>query len=257
MASDSNTGQRQRIIQELRGGFAPYAAVNNVMEVIRRRRERGLPSPLTTKALESISIPPGNISRTLQAIRFLGLMEDDGAQTELFDRLARAGEQGGEYRELLGEVIKKAYHAVFAIVDPAQDGDMAIHDAFRQFVPEAQRDRMVSFFLGMCGRAGITAPKGRERRETSRPQSARQGQRRGTALQAQQQRPQQQEAEQRHIPDSDGDNRLVFAVMQQLPKNLRWSSDRRQKWLAAIQSAVDLMVEVVDDHQVEQNGEAH
>ena len=176
MASDNDTGQRQRIIQELRGDFAPYAAVNNVMEVITRRRERGLPSPLTTKALESISIPPGNISRTLQAIRFLGLMEDDGSQTELFDRLARAGEQDGEHREILGEVIKNAYHAVFAIVDPAQDGDMAIHDAFRQFVPEAQRDRMVSFFLGMCGRAGITAPK---RREVSRSQSASQGRRGG------------------------------------------------------------------------------
>ena len=255
MASDNDTGQRQRIIQELRGDFAPYAAVNNVMEVITRRRGRGLPNPLTTKALESISIPPGNISRTLQAIRFLGLMEYDGSQTELFDRLARAGGQDGEYREILGEVIKNAYHAVFAIVDPAQDGDVAIHDAFRQFVPEAQRERMVSFFLGMCGRAGITAPRSIERREASRSQSASQG-RRGAAPQTKQQRPQQQEAAQRHTPDSDGDNRLVFAVMQQLPTNLRWSSDRRQKWLAVIQSAVDLMVEVVDDRQVEQNGEA-
>ena len=246
------------VIQELREDFAPYAAVRNVMEVITRKRDRGLPNPLTTRALESISIPPGNISRTLQAIRFLGLMEDDGSQIELFDRLARAGEQGGEYRELLGEIIRKAYYGVFAIVDPAQDKDMAIHDAFRQFGPEAQRDRMVAFFLGMCERAGITAPRGRERREANRPRGdSQKGRRQIAAPPAQQPRAQQQEAEQRHRVDSDADNRLVFAVMQQLPANRRWSSTRRQKWLAAIESAVDLMVEVVDDYQVEQNGEAH
>ena len=48
---------------------APYAPVHNVLTVIRRLRERGLPDPLTIQELERIGIPAGNAPRTLETTR--------------------------------------------------------------------------------------------------------------------------------------------------------------------------------------------
>lgn len=248
----------QRVIQELRADFAPYAASSNVMDVITRKRERGLPQTLNIGALETLGIPSGNVSRTLQALAFLGLMEDDGTTTDLFTRLAQAPDREGAYRELLAEVIRNAYHRVFTIVDPSQDGDVAIHDAFRQFQPEAQRGRMVTFFMGMCEQAGIIEHRARERRSENNQRSRGeqpQRRRRQTAPQRQQ-RPQADE-QPRRTGDEDADYNLIFAVIRQLPVNRQWTSERRRRWIAAVEAAVDLMVETIDEPQIFENGEAH
>ena len=56
---------------------APYAPVANVLTVIRRLRETGLPDPLKLQQLERIGIPQGNAPRTLATLRFLGLVGDE------------------------------------------------------------------------------------------------------------------------------------------------------------------------------------
>ena len=157
-----------RVVQEHRGqqplaaDFAPYAPVRNVLDVITRRRNRGLPDPVTPQVLGSIGIPAGNGPRTLQALRFLGLLRDDGSHTEAFSNLARSTET--EYPGLLAEFVRRAYELVFTIVDPASDGTVAVTDAFRQYRPEAQRQKMVTLFMGLCEAAGITDHPVRRRR---------------------------------------------------------------------------------------------
>lgn len=236
------------VIQALKEDFAPYAAISNVMEVITRKRERGLSASLSPTVLETISIPKGNISRTLQALNFLGLIDENGTQTELFHRLGRAGETDDEYKMILEEIIRSSYERVFAIVDPAQDGETAINDAFRQFGPEAQRGRMVTFFLGMCEQAGIVQTNPRQRKtsnKTNRSPTQRTRSRTSTtsAIQPPDNAP---ETLPRRSNDEDTEYQLVFAVMRQLPSDRQWSADRRQKWLAAVEAAVDLMVDVVE-----------
>ncbi len=238
------------VIQSLKEDFAPYASAGNVMDVILRKRDRGLPSPITPTTLETISIPTGNVSRTLQALNFLGLMDEDGTQTEQFNRLAQAGETGNEYQSVLGETVRKSYERVFAIVDPAQDDEIAIRDAFRQFEPESQRARMVALFLGLCEQAGIVPPKTKQQTTDDKKTSRTPAQRtrsRSTQKATRQPSNNANDVSPRRNVDEDAEYRLVFAVMQQLPSDRQWSAERRQKWLAAVEAAVDLMVDVVEE----------
>ena len=148
--------------------FAPYAPTRAVVDTITRFRDRGLPAPLNAQALQTVGIAGTMAPRTLQALRFLGLLDDDDNPTELFQRIKRASTD--EYKGQLAEVIRGAYIRVFSIVDPAADGDIAVADAFRAFEPSKQRAKMVSLFRGLCAEAGIIE-QARQRSINRRPRA--------------------------------------------------------------------------------------
>jgi hypothetical protein len=133
--------------------FAPYAPTGAVVKTITQFRDRGLPVPLSPKSLETIGVAGTMAPRTLQALRFLNLLDDEDNPTELFQRLKRASTD--EYQDQLAEVVRGGYIRVFSIVNPAEDGDIAIADAFRAFEPSKQREKMISLFRGLCAEAGI------------------------------------------------------------------------------------------------------
>ena len=226
------------------GQLAPYAPVDNVLTAIRRMRDRGLPERLGFGELESIGVPPGNAPRTLAALRFLGLVGDDGQRMPAFDRLGRATTE--EYPEVLAEIIRAAYAPIFTIVDPAQDGDIALHDAFRQYEPKAQRTRMVTLFLGLCREAGIVAggPPARRARtrrtQVIKPEPIRSAEKIG--------RPEVKQEESAPTDSGGADYRLLAALMQQLPKDGRWSKARRDRWIQAVSASVDLLVEITEEN---------
>jgi len=153
--------------------FAPYASTRAVMAVLDRFRERGLPDPLTVANLEQIGIQASNAPRTLQALRFLGLVDDGGNRTSAFDGLRQA--KTDEYPAQLAEIVRAAYLPIFTIVDPATDTDIAISDAFRGYEPSSTREKMVSLFMGLCRAAGIVTDKPSRRPSTAsrRPASRR------------------------------------------------------------------------------------
>ena len=224
---------------------APYAPVDNVLKVIRRLRERGLPSPLTLLELERLGIPSGNAPRTLAALRFLGLIEEDGQRSETFDRLGKANTD--EYAGLLAEIVRAAYSPVFTIVDPARDGDIAINDAFRQYTPEAQRPRMVTLFLGLCREAGLI-PGGspvrhaRLRKATPKPKSRLSSQK-GEEIEVEGKTVKGEIAGVAGSPDY----RVLAALIQQLPRDKKWTSTMRNKWVHAVEAAVDFQIEVTEE----------
>ena len=231
---------------------APYAPVHNVLRVIRHLRERGLPDPLSFQELERIGIPAGNAPRTLAALRFLGLVGDDGARTQAFDRLGRATTQ--EYPEVLAEIVRAAYQPVFTVVDPAEDTEIALHDAFRYYEPQRQRGRMVTLFLGLCQEANIVSGGPPQRRtklrkstngitarppaQVIRPSSIESAEAVGQPTMTQ--------------AESGPDYRLISAVMQQLPKDGKWTKSRRDKWVELVSASVDLLVEIVNEGYREQ-----
>jgi hypothetical protein len=209
--------------------------------------------------LTRVGVSEGNAGRTLQALRFLNLIDEEGRRTTTFERLRRA--TTGEYPEVLGEIVKAAYHAVFQILYPAEASDMEIQDAFRHYQPQAQRTRMVPLFTGLCREAGLI-PGGpvetRKRTPTTRrasnpvkpmttplallPSSLDESPDRGdeeatTSVLIPTYAP---------VPPSKPEYVLLEGLLRQLPKDGQWTSQHRERWLNALTANVDLLIEVTD-----------
>ena len=146
---------------------APYAPASAVLGLIDRYRNRGLPKPIDSDVLGRAGISDSLIPRTLQAMRTLDLIDDDGAPTDTFDALQKVPEP--EFKGRLAEWINTAYADVITFVDPAADDETKIRDAFRSYKPVGQQPRMVTLFLGLCAAAGL-APE----RSQSKPRSPQQ-----------------------------------------------------------------------------------
>jgi hypothetical protein len=214
----------------------PYAPAAPVLGIVRRVREKGLPDHLSTSSLKELGIAAGNADRVLRALQFLGLVDEDERQTDVFKQLGRT--RDAEYPRFLAEVIHRAYSAVFAEVDPATDGGLKLHNAFRPYEPGGQRSRMVSLFAALCREAAILpgGPVGSRLRARSAPRV--------------------REYDSIHpAASNDGaasqepvsiDKELVLAVLARLPASGRWTRQQREKWIAAVAAAVDLTIEVED-----------
>src|SRR5712692_2796663 len=127
---------------------APYASPSTVLDVIGRRRNHGLPTPINKEVMRRASVAEGLISRTLQALQTLDLIDEKGMPTQTFEALRLASE--AEYKKRLEDWLKSAYADVFAFVDPMKDDETRIRDAFRNYHPIAQQPRMVALFQGLC-----------------------------------------------------------------------------------------------------------
>jgi hypothetical protein len=136
---------------------SPYAPASAILDLIDRHRNRGLPAPINAEVLARAGISESLIPRTLYALQVLDLVDETGKPTSTFEGIRLAPEV--EYKKRLEDWLKGAYADVFSFVDPSQDDDVAIRDAFRGYQPTGQQDRMVSLFQGLCVAAGIAAEK--------------------------------------------------------------------------------------------------
>jgi hypothetical protein len=131
----------------------PYAAPANVIGVVKRSRTRNLPDKVDSDFIRLAGVPEAVIHRVASALKFLGLVAEDDKPSDTLRALAAAPDE--QYREILAGAIRSAYQVDFARIDPAQDGQKQIIDAFRPYQPRSQTDRMVILFLGLCREAGI------------------------------------------------------------------------------------------------------
>jgi hypothetical protein len=146
--------------------FRPYAASSNIIEVINRARTRNLPETVDDDFLRIAGVPELAWSRVMQTLRFLGLVHEDGRPSDTFEALSGAPED--KYRELLSRIIQEAYRIEFKNIDPGQDPQSKIINAFQPYKPRSQTERMVMLFLGLCREAGIPvldAPRERRMKE--------------------------------------------------------------------------------------------
>lgn len=131
----------------------PYPPPSNVILVLHRLRERNLPERIDSEYLRVAVIPDGTITRTLVAIRFLGLINEANEPTEPLKSIHTSTDE--EYQKILSGLIHESYKDIFNVVDPSKDSQDRILNVFKRYKPASQRNRMVIFFLGMCREAGI------------------------------------------------------------------------------------------------------
>lgn len=222
--------------------FAPYAPIQSVLTVIRRLRERGLPEVLTLQELARVGVTEGNASRTLQALKYLGLVDPEGRRTAEFDGLRRASPD--EYPQALGAVVRAAYREVFAIADPAQDSEVEISNAFRSFKPEAQMQRMVALFMGLCREAQLVMG-GSPERAPRKPRQSNAKQTVGHTPPPTSKSPPGIQAPivLANLPDYS----VLDTLFRQLPKDGKWTRVRRDTWLQMVKSALDWSVKLMED----------
>jgi Family of unknown function (DUF5343) len=141
---------------------APYAPASAILALIRRHRERGLPTPINEDVLARCGITDSLISRTLAALVTLDLIDDQGNPTATFEGLRLAPE--ADYTQRIAQWLKGVYGDVLNFIDPATATDTMLEDAFRNHNPPGQRARMITLFTGLHEAAGIRPEKSSSRR---------------------------------------------------------------------------------------------
>ena len=135
----------------------PYAPSTAIIGLIERHRNKGLPSPVDAEVLGRAGISDSLITRTLQAMQTLDLLDEEKRPTAILEGLRKAPE--AEYKSRVLEWLNSAYADALNFIEPSAAEEMDIRDAFRSYKPVGQQDRMVTLFVGLYGYAGIRAER--------------------------------------------------------------------------------------------------
>ena len=132
---------------------APYTSYRTFMTFIEDLREHGVPSRIDRSVLTRFSGAVGG--QLMHALRFLGLIDDEGRTTQRLGELAVA-HGGAEWPEALSQLLMEAYAPVFAIdLETATPSHFSA--AFRNAFPAADAviQKCVTFFLYAAADAGL------------------------------------------------------------------------------------------------------
>jgi hypothetical protein len=222
----------------------PYAPPKAILEIIDRYRNRGMPAPINSEVLGRAGIPDSLIPRTLQSLQILDLIDDAGNPTETLEGLRLAPE--ADYKKALEEWLKGTYADVFSFVDPSQDDEVRIRDAFRSYQPVGQQSRMVTLFLGLCAAAGLRPEKvARKPRERSRLRIPAQPTKRYTARVDLPQGGTQRKAA------HDGRGGIpapIAGLLSQLPpEGQGWTKSRRDQFIRTFSAVLDFCFPLVEE----------
>lgn len=132
---------------------APYAPTSAIMDLIERHRNKGLPAIVDADVLQRAGISTSLVPRTLQALKTLDLLDNEGRPSQVFENIRLA--PTADYERSLTEWLNAAYADALSYVDPATDDEVAFRDAFRKYTPTGQQSRMVSLFMGLFTAAGV------------------------------------------------------------------------------------------------------
>jgi hypothetical protein len=132
----------------------PYTSYRTFKTFLQDLREQGVPSRIDRSVLTRFSGVVG--SQLLHALRFLGLIAEDGRPAQRLTELVNAygaADWPGKLRELL----RQEYAPIFAI-DLGTATPSHFNEAFRKAFPAADAvvQKCVTFFLYAANDAGVT-----------------------------------------------------------------------------------------------------
>jgi Family of unknown function (DUF5343) len=134
-------------------GTPPYTSYRTFKTFIEDLHEHGVPSRIDRSVLTRFSGVVG--TQLMHALRFLGLIEDDGRPTERLKGLVKV-HGTGSWSERLLELIGHEYAPMFA-VDLETATPSHFNEAFRKAFPAADAvvQKCVTFFLYAANDAGV------------------------------------------------------------------------------------------------------
>ena len=239
----------------------PYAPYANVLTIIRHARKRALKEPVTSKTITTLGVPEGNATRTMQALRFLKLLDEEGYLMESFKLLSNA--PSDEYPGLLEQILRDAYPIVFNALNPATAADQQYVNAFRLYQPKAQRTRMIILFKGLCREAGLIPGGAPEMSTRPRVTTPKCGKPSPSANGVKKTSPEPKDAPLHPETDDVSDQQashsetvtpimstteytIMKGVLSRLPFGKKWTQAERRKWLRAVAANVDMLFEIED-----------
>jgi hypothetical protein len=134
-------------------GTPPYTSYRTFKTFIEDLHEHGVPSRIDRSVLTRFSGVVG--SQLMHALRFLGLIEDDGRPTHRLKALMKA-RAAGHWPETFLELLRQEYAPMFAI-DLETATPSHFNEAFRKAFPAADAvvQKCVTFFLYAANDAGV------------------------------------------------------------------------------------------------------
>ncbi len=236
----------------------PYAPVSTVVDTLRRFRNNGVRDTITPAELKRFGVADGMATRVAKCLDFLGLIDNDFRATTALSELIKAGSD--DYPLVMAGILQKAYRPIFDIVNPETATDTQFADAFRGFEPQAQRERMVALYLGLCREAGLVSldrvPAPRSQATQKRPviksgvSTASNGMK-NTGTNSKVEDDQHQHRDQQNgkkFNEYAPEYELLASLLVQLPKNGIWTKQRRDRWLGAVTANLDLLVEIEEEN---------
>lgn len=230
---------------------APYAPASAILELIERHRNKGLPQVVDADVLARAGISDSLIPRTLQALKTLDLLTEDGRPSQVFEGIRLA--PTAEYQQRLTEWLNAAYADALSYVDPATDDEVAMRDAFRKYIPTGQQARMVTLFMGLFTAAGVmpqrakAAPPKRtaQANGSAKPKSGPTNYQKAAVRSLSGQRQPQNET---RAPNFGGSLPPAIAgLLASLPANGQWTQVQRDKFMAAFPVMLDFAFEIIPE----------
>ena len=134
-------------------GTPPYTSYRTFKTFIEDLHEYGVPSRIDRSVFTRFSGIVG--TQLIHALRFLGLVEDDGRPTERLKGLVKAHDTG-HWPETLLETLRHEYAPMFAI-DLATATPSHFNEAFRRAFPAADAvvQKCVTLFIYAANNAGV------------------------------------------------------------------------------------------------------
>lgn len=231
---------------------APYTSGSAVTTVMRRFRDKGLTTPITSDVLIRAGVSDSLVPRTLQALQILDLIDDTGQPTPTFQKMRAVPET--EYKATLAEWLQSVYADVFMFVDPGTDDVTRVRDAFRTYTPHGQQDRMVNLFLTLCAEAGL-APESKKSEAKSSPRKPNSVRQAPLATRA---KPAVMKKDQFRGSGVGGVDVSSFppalaGLLQSIPSTSSgWTQQQRDKFLTTFGTVLDFVVPIVSEQQQQQ-----
>lgn len=135
----------------------PYGPTQGTIEAIQLLQKQS-PARVDEVLLRSQGIAPRNEYKVVGALRFLGLIGDDGRPTEKAHLLKT---RGGAFTLNLQEIVRDAYGDLFREIRPREATQEAVYNHFvtRGRLGGEMATKATRFFRSLCQWAGIPLPE--------------------------------------------------------------------------------------------------